>query len=142
MKYITTGILLIIATLSAASLHAGDCLKLESDGHKVEMFTRTSIETNETINGINATNFICCITNGYAINYSWRPEPEKPFPRESEDTHTFEVRSNVYAYIVLDGQTNQTATASTVLGTISRTTKTTITAATNVLTCENFKPSP
>jgi hypothetical protein len=100
---------------------------IKRNGHHLELQITSRVEC-----------YSIAMTNGYSCAYAYR---ETPFPRSSESSDVFEVTSNTYASFVLDGiETNTVATASTKLGTLTRTTKTCITTQTNTVVSESFSP--
>jgi hypothetical protein len=143
-QYLKNGklaVLLFIMAASALSASAGNppaSSIIERDGHKLEVQFKTSIETNLPQNNWGSGKIVWGMPSARYYNY---PLEEKPFPRVDESILTFEVTSNAYALYILDNRTtNIVATSSVKLGTLTRTSKTIITAQTNTVNCENFAP--
>jgi|SRR6185312_7272241 len=84
------------------------------------------------------------VMNGYYITNSFRFSAyydEKPFPRTSNTEEVFDVVSNTYCNIIIDGKaTNTITTSSTKLGTLKRRSSTIITTQTNCVNSEVFSP--
>jgi hypothetical protein len=134
-------IFVLIATFISTAVFAGEPANtsVQVDGHKLEVQIVTRIETNPPAPP--QSPWICCITNSSMGFYYLERRTEQPFPRTTTSDELFDVTSNTYCNVILDGKTTNTLTStSKKLGSLKRSKSTVITTQTNSVSSETFTP--